>query len=394
MSPVMIGTALLLICLPLSCLLGMRAFQMFRIHTRLRTGLFSVRHALRAAKHHPGRQFDILDPIYRGVVFQLNGRNLMKRHQLEQAVNDELNRILKYGWLSSFALFGRWALTVIFLAIAGVSGNIITQEAKSFDMANWVDPQRVESETTVLGKTFKLPYEIDSPETLGTAIAYHMTRFDETFSLPYTGDTEDMQQMLDAAWDWIERHHIYVYRLSRGGETKWVEQNGTVTLEMTLNYDMTASEASKVQERVAHVIRDMPQNLDEVGKVKYVNDYVVSHTAYNLDSEASPYTPYSILFNGEGVCEGYALTTLLLLDAAGIEARYISGEVPSGLHAWNLVRVNNEWYHLDTTWNDPVPNQPGNGRDDYFLVSDATLRADHKWEPGHYPVTAVHDYQR
>jgi transglutaminase-like putative cysteine protease len=393
MSPAMIGMALLLICLPLGCLLGVRAFQMFRIHTRLRAGLFSARHALRAAKHHPGRQFDILDPVYRGVVFQLNGRNLMKRKELEQAVNDELNRVLKYGWLSSLALVGRGVLAMIFFGIAGVSGNIIAQETKSFDVANWFGPQHVESETTVLGKTFKLPYEIDSAETLGTAIAYHMTRFDETLTIPYTGDTEDMQQTMDAAWEWIERHHIYVYRLSRGGESKWIEHNGVFNLQMKLNYDMTASEAAQVQERVNEVIRDMPRDLDEVGKVKYVNDYVVSHTAYNLDSLASPYTPYSILFNGEGVCEGYALTTLLLLEAAGIEARYISGEVASGLHAWNLVRVNNEWYHLDTTWNDPVPNQPGNGRLDYFLVSDATLRADHTWAFGRYPVTATQNIQ-
>ena len=386
-----IGAIVLLICLPLSYLLGKRAFQLFRIHTRLRVGLFSVRHALRAAKHHPGRQFDILDPIYRGVVFQLNGRNLMKRTELEQAVNDELNRVLKYGWLSSVALIGRGMLTMIFLVIAGVSGNVVAKEMKSLDMASWFEPQHVESETTVLGKTFKLPYDINSSETLGTAIAYHMTRFDETFSIPYTGDTGNMQQTMDAAWEWIERHHIYVYRLSRGGESKWIEQNGVFNLQMTLNYDMTASEAAQVQERVNEVIRDMPRDLDEVGKVKYVNDYVVSNTAYNLDSLASPYTPYSILFNGEGVCEGYALTTLLLLEAAGIEARYISGEVASGLHAWNLVRVNNEWYHLDTTWNDPIPNQPGNGRLDYFLVSDATLRADHTWESARYPVTAVHN---
>ncbi|MGA9466087.1 MAG: transglutaminase domain-containing protein [Exiguobacterium marinum] len=392
MDPVIIASILLIICLIISYLLGKRAFQLFRIHTRLRAGLFADRHALRASKHHPGRQFDILDPIYRGVVFQLHGRNLMKRMQLEQAVNDELNRVLKYGWLSSLAIVGRWALAMIFLGIAGVSGSIVAQDAKSLDVANWFEPQQVESETTVLGKTFELPYEIDSVETLGTAMAYHMTRFDKSFSIPYTGNTEDMQKTMDAAWEWIELHHIYVYRLSRGGESTWVEQNGVYNLHMTLKYDMTASEAAQVQERVNQVIRDMPRDLDEIGKVKYVNDYVVSHTSYNLESQASPYTPYSILFNGEGVCEGYALTTLLLLEAAGVEARYISGEVASGLHAWNLVRVNNEWYHLDTTWNDPVPNQPGNGRTDYFLVSDSTLRADHTWEFGRYPVTAVHNF--
>lgn len=119
----------------------------------------------------------------------------------------------------------------------------------------------------------------------------------------------------------------------------------------------------------------------------------MSQTSYNLDSQASPYTPYSILFYGEGVGEGCALPTLLLLEAAGIGARYISGEVASGLHEWNLVRVNHEWYHLDATWNNPVPNLPGNGRMDYFLVSDMTLRVDHTWAFDRYPATATQNIQ-
>lgn len=84
---------------------------------------------------------------------------------------------------------------------------------------------------------------------------------------------------------------------------------------------------------------------------------------------------------------------MLLLEAAGVEARYISGEAGDELHAWNLVKLDGEWYHLDTTWNDPVPNQPGKVRYDYFLASDATLRADHSWEEEKYPVTAFEDYK-
>ena len=156
---------------------------------------------------------------------------------------------------------------------------------------------------------------------------------------------------------------------------------------------MTAEEAMQVKRRVDDIVQVMPDTLDPLEKVKYINDFVVLNTAYNLESVASPYTPYSILMNQEGVCEGYALTTLLLLEAAGVNARYISGEAGEGLHAWNLVQVDGEWYHLDTTWNDPLPDRPGEVRYDYFLVSDTTMRQDHTWEADAYPVTGAEDYK-
>ena len=183
-----------------------------------------------------------------------------------------------------------------------------------------------------------------------------------------------------------------MFRLSRGGETEYRVHGGYVELDVELAYDMNIEEAKQIEARIDQVIAEMPVGLNDFEKVKYINDYVVLNTAYNLDSQASPYTPYSILFNGEGVCEGYALTTLLLLEAAGLEAKYISGEVQTGLHAWNLVKLDGAWYHLDTTWNDPVPNRVGEVGYDYFLVSDATLQKDHTWEIADYPIAAK-DYE-
>ncbi len=86
------------------------------------------------------------------------------------------------------------------------------------------------------------------------------------------------------------------------------------------------------------------------------------------------------------------MTTLLLLEAAGLDTKYISGKAGDGLHAWNLVQVDDEWYHLDTTWNDPLPDRPNEVGYDYFLVSDATMRQNHTWMTDNYPVTAIDDY--
>ncbi len=364
------------------------------VHRALRRELQVIRYELKQAEHHPARQFDLLDPVYRKVVFQVHSKVNMKRAELEQMVSDELNRLIKNkrsAILSSVTVIGRSALGLMMLSVSLVGGYAAYHEAQMLD---WPGSTQVASSSAmILDETFELPAQVASPEELGQALAYHMSQFDETFSIRYIGKSRDFEHTMEEAWDWLEMNHIYVFRLSRGGETEYRDHGGYIDLDVELAYDMNIEEAKQIEARVDQVIAEMPDGLDDYEKVKYINDYVVLNTAYKLDSQASPYTPYSILFNGEGVCEGYALTTLLLLEAAGVEARYIFGEAGTELHAWNLVKLDGAWYHLDTTWNDPVPNRPGEVGYDYFLVSDATLRNDHTWEVGDYPLTARADFQ-
>ena len=77
------------------------------------------------------------------------------------------------------------------------------------------------------------------------------------------------------------------------------------------------------------------------------------------------HTAYGVLVNsGYGtkhgaVCAGYAMAYLYLLQQAGIEAVYIHGDAgnsasDAGGHAWNVVKLGNDWYETDATWNDSV----------------------------------------
>lgn len=364
------------------------------VYLALRQQLRRLQLELNRYKHNPAKQFELLDPVYQRVVFQLYPKLKMERSKLEELVSDELNRLIKSKRSSlwaSIAVAGRGLLAGLMLSLSTVSGYVAYTK---IDVTNWFEPKHVVSETNILrGETFELPDQIGSPKELGMALAYHMSQFDESFAIRYIGDSKNFEQTMEQAGNWLEANHIYVYRLSRQWETQVTNYGGYVDVELDITYDMTTEQANQIQARVDQVVAEMPVGLNDFEKVKYINDYVVLNTAYNLESQASPYTPYSILFNGEGVCEGYALTTLLLLEAAGVEARYISGEAGTALHAWNLVKLDGSWYHLDTTWNDPVPNRPGEVRYDYFLVSDATLQKDHTWEIGDYPLTAMVDFQ-
>ena len=75
------------------------------------------------------------------------------------------------------------------------------------------------------------------------------------------------------------------------------------------------------------------------------------------DSTYTEYSAYAALFLGRAVCQGYSLLTYKMMWEAGIEARIVDGEAMN--HSWNMVNICGNWYHLDVTWDDPVPDVSG-----------------------------------
>ena len=87
---------------------------------------------------------------------------------------------------------------------------------------------------------------------------------------------------------------------------------------------------------------------------------------YSIDSEESKreyfYASNIIggLINGKSICSGYAKIAQYICNAAGIESVYVLATA-DGSHAWNMVKLYDEWYCLDTTWlDDGRPITPAN----------------------------------
>ena len=100
--------------------------------------------------------------------------------------------------------------------------------------------------------------------------------------------------------------------------------------------------------------------------------------------------PYGFLTGRKGICLGYASTFQLLMDLSGIECLTVEGNSHGGTedHAWNLVKLEEEWYAVDVTWDDPVASFtiPASLAHMYFNVtSDFLRRNDHFWDPEGVP---------
>lgn len=112
-----------------------------------------------------------------------------------------------------------------------------------------------------------------------------------------------------------------------------------------------------------------------------VHDYIVNNVRYVLDRNSdSP--AYDALFNGSASCSGYAEVFQTLMDMAGIRCIPVTGQAGGDSHIWNMVCLDGQWYHVDTTWDDPVGGD-GTIRHNYFNITDDDILLDHTIESWH-----------
>ncbi|SDP05262.1 Transglutaminase-like superfamily protein [Paenibacillus sp. yr247] len=164
------------------------------------------------------------------------------------------------------------------------------------------------------------------------------------------------------------------------------EYDGISTATFNISYLESKAQSDYVSEQAKTIVGSIIRSgMNDFEKEKAVHDYVISHLAY--DQSLNEHSAYGGLTKGSTVCQGYALLTYRLLTEAGIPNKIVEGQAGGQLHTWNLVKLNGNWYHLDTTWDDPVPDVKGRLTYHYFNLTDAQMQHDHTWT-GAYPAAS------
>ncbi|NRF90101.1 Ig-like domain-containing protein [Paenibacillus frigoriresistens] len=160
---------------------------------------------------------------------------------------------------------------------------------------------------------------------------------------------------------------------------KWNYSGNTTTVYYTFTYWETLAQVNAVSAKVTEVLSTiLTQGMNDFQKEKAIHDWIEANLAY--DTTLVQHSAYAGLFgNKKTVCQGYALLAYKMLKEAGIENKIIEGLAGTTLHAWNLVKLDGNWYHLDTTWDDPVPDVAGRIIYDHFNLTDDQIKAVHSW---------------
>ena len=82
------------------------------------------------------------------------------------------------------------------------------------------------------------------------------------------------------------------------------------------------------------------------------------------------------------------------MDLLGIPCVRISGTANGGGHAWNAVKLDGEWYQVDVTWDDPIPDSPGNIQYGYFNITDEEMMKDHSYTWDYSATGTKYNYSR
>lgn len=129
------------------------------------------------------------------------------------------------------------------------------------------------------------------------------------------------------------------------------------------------------------------QGYSEYEQVRYLHDWLVDNLEYDTTYKKSDiHNIYGALSNKKVVCEGYARTFKYILDGLGIENVLVSGTATNSngvteSHAWNYVKLDEKWYGVDVTWDDPIIRGEGKLTDklryQYFLKGSDNLLKNH-----------------
>lgn len=209
--------------------------------------------------------------------------------------------------------------------------------------------------------------------------------------------TDDVMEYFDTAF---LRHPL---ELLAAPEMKLEDfkSSGTQTIyEMTFSYPKGKYRLREMKEKIAgqaeeilgkvtgEAVEDrafsLAQQLSEL--CEYDPTSEIRNEIYRSDSGMGG-TAYGVLLEGVADSRGFALTFYGLCDMLGIDCIIVQGRLQNEDHWWNIIKVENEFYHVDCSlWRTM-------GAEEVFMRSDADISDEYWWAGGDYPICeGVIDY--
>lgn len=146
----------------------------------------------------------------------------------------------------------------------------------------------------------------------------------------------------------------------------------------TPGYTYTDSEIDKIQTAMEQSFQEVraliPEDAGDYEKVRIVYTYVIDHTQYQTGEDDQSIA--GVFWKKSAVCAGYAGAVQYLLERLDIPCIYVDGSTKGSTegHAWDIVKIGQEYYYVDAT----------NGDQPNFLNGDAAQLEEHK--------TIIYDY--
>lgn len=181
---------------------------------------------------------------------------------------------------------------------------------------------------------------------------------------------------------WVKGYQIVPYEMA--GKTVKIKYSGLYTMKKGEKENYQIAMEQKTNQWLAE-IAGCDSDYD---KVKKAYDLIIFNTSYDTKAKEGQ-NVLSVFLDGASVCQGYAEAFQYLCKHSGIQNILVTGQADNGQgdqpHAWNLVKMDGEFYQVDITWGEPNYQVSASVKDQvkwdvsykYFGMTDAEMKQDH-----------------
>lgn len=194
----------------------------------------------------------------------------------------------------------------------------------------------------------------------------------DSLNQTFTPVEEINAKQLKSVFSAVYNDHPSLFWLDTAYSCK-CRRNGEVA-EISLAFNKTAKDLDNAKQTFAEnaekILSDARKLDNDYEKEKFVHNALIDKITYAKNAPMSQ-SAYSGLVNGKTVCAGYARAFQYLLQQLDIPCYYCTGYAGES-HAWNIVKLGDDYYNADVTWDDTEA-----GNYDYFNKTDEDYASTH-----------------
>ncbi len=122
------------------------------------------------------------------------------------------------------------------------------------------------------------------------------------------------------------------------------------------------------------IVKAIPENSSNFEKSMFVHDWLVDNLKYDETlKKDNRSNVYGALMERDVTCQGYAKAFKYILDVLSVPCILVKGDATNSenvteKHVWNYVMINDKWYAIDVTWDDPI------------IIGDGTITKEIKYK--------------
>ena len=186
------------------------------------------------------------------------------------------------------------------------------------------------------------------------------------------------EDVISKVYHALLKDHPELFWVHNREEVYTTSYKGTDYCRFSPGYTYTEQEISEIMTEMQNVVNEVnaeiTQNTSDYDKVKMIYTYLIDHTEYEASDDDQNIA--GVFWKKKAVCAGYARAVQYLLEQLGIPCIYVEGSARDSDegHAWNIVKINGQYYYVDAT----------NGDQPSFLEGGAVQLEEHK--------TVIYDY--